>query len=229
MNGPDHETRITQVLTSAAVLCRRRQPFQVPGRWCTAGLFRDPGMAAEFGHHRGWWARTGRIMAALEAARHGARVCSLTQRHCGPQAPVTGNGRSNISNDGAGRRATSAMIRTFWRSCSRPAASGTPGAIGRAGHPTYATADGWRYPLSDSAAAVPRSWPRSWNWPGGDAPATRCVSARPTSGPPSAQDSTWIKGGPGHTVHVDRLVAATAAWPIRPWARKASSCRCWLP
>jgi len=96
------------------------------------------------------------IMAALEAARCGAEVALYdTNDAPGRKLLVTGNGRCNISHVGA-------------RACDY--VSDCPAALeailSRCGHPqviacleelgilTYATPDGWCYPLSDSAVTV---------------------------------------------------------------------------
>lgn len=96
------------------------------------------------------------IMAALEAARLGAQVLLFdTNALVGRKLLVTGNGRCNISNVNA---------------AAERYATDDPAALGRilalCGPqvvlrrleglcvPTYATSDGWCYPLSDSAATV---------------------------------------------------------------------------
>ncbi len=96
------------------------------------------------------------IMAALEAAGQGARVLLFdTNPMVGRKLLVTGNGRCNISNTqaAAARYATDdpAALGLILERCG-------PGQVlqrlAELGIPTYATADGWCYPLSDSAATV---------------------------------------------------------------------------
>jgi predicted Rossmann fold flavoprotein len=152
------------------------------------------------------------IMAALEAARHGARVLLFdTNATVGRKLLVTGNGRCNISNDGAGPESYICddphFLAELFAACSQ---RDTLARLAGLGIPTYATADGWRYPLSDSAAAVAEILAAELELAGVEMRLqTRCVSARPTSGPPSGPGFDLDLGGPGHTVHVDRLVAAT--------------------
>ena len=96
------------------------------------------------------------IMAALEAAAAGARVTLYdTNDAPGRKLLVTGNGRCNISHVGA---------RAADYRCDQPQALQT--ILSRCGHTeviarladlgvlTYATPDGWCYPLSDSAVTV---------------------------------------------------------------------------
>ena len=96
------------------------------------------------------------IMAALEAARLGAEVHLFdTNAVVGRKLLVTGNGRCNISNlHAAPDRYTcpdpSALATVF-------SAWGPEAVLARLeehGILTYATADGWCYPLSESAATV---------------------------------------------------------------------------
>ena len=119
---------------------------------------------------------------------------------------VTGNGRCNISNDGAAPSDYVCddprfMAELFDR-CSR---ADTVARLAELGILTYATADGWRYPLSDSAAAVTDILAAGLELAGGSiAPAN--------TGGRGAVCGRWLRpdsGRAGHTVHVDRLVAAT--------------------
>lgn len=96
------------------------------------------------------------IMAALAAAEEGARVVLFdTNRTVGRKLAVTGNGRGNLTNLGAcvqdyrcaDDRVVEAVLAAF-----------TPkdllAYLGRLGVLTYATEDGWCYPVSESAVAV---------------------------------------------------------------------------
>ncbi|MBC7316478.1 MAG: NAD(P)/FAD-dependent oxidoreductase, partial [Chloroflexi bacterium] len=96
------------------------------------------------------------IFAALAARERGARVSLLdTNETVGRKLLVTGNGRCNITNVHAAPERYICADRAFVTT-----------ALGLFGHPqtvarlrdlailTYATPDGWCYPLSESAATV---------------------------------------------------------------------------
>jgi len=96
------------------------------------------------------------MMAALQAARHGAAVTLFERNEAvGRKLLVTGSGRCNITNDAA----TAAAY-----TCADPQWMAT--LLGRfgvrdlltlledIGVPVYKTSDGWYYPLSDSAHTV---------------------------------------------------------------------------
>ena len=96
------------------------------------------------------------IMAALEAARNGARVLLLDSNPLvGRKIHVTGNGRCNISNRNTSAAHYTCADRTFlstaFELCGH---ADTVVRLAELGIPTYHTPDGWCYPLSDSAAAV---------------------------------------------------------------------------
>lgn len=95
-------------------------------------------------------------LAAILAAQRGARVILYdTNARVGRKLLITGNGRCNLSNlhahpsryACADQVALATSLQTFdvaqTRDCFR-----------RLGIPTFATSDGWCYPLSESAAAV---------------------------------------------------------------------------
>jgi len=96
------------------------------------------------------------IMAALEGARLGARVTLYdTNERVGRKLLVTGNGRCNISNDHARAEVYARGERAFIADClQRFGPQETVARLRELAIPTYATADGWRYPLSNSAAGV---------------------------------------------------------------------------
>ncbi len=96
------------------------------------------------------------ITAALEAAWAGARVLLFdTNRVVGRKLLVTGNGRCNLTNAAvsADKYACSDLgfLQTALDAFGRDDLLRTLNGIGV---PTYATHDGWFYPVSDSAAAV---------------------------------------------------------------------------
>ncbi len=96
------------------------------------------------------------IMAALEAARLGAQVLLFdTNPMVGRKLLVTGNGRCNISNTQAvaDRYATDDPA-TLARILALCGPQTVLQRLDELGIPTYATHDGWCYPLSDSAATV---------------------------------------------------------------------------
>ncbi|NLE76356.1 MAG: aminoacetone oxidase family FAD-binding enzyme [Chloroflexi bacterium] len=96
------------------------------------------------------------IMAALEAAERGAAVSLFdTNEVVGRKLLVTGNGRCNISNIHARAERYACTDRSALQQAL--ACCGHRETVARLrewGIPTYATADGWCYPLSESAATV---------------------------------------------------------------------------
>ena len=96
------------------------------------------------------------IMAALAAARGGARVLLLDSNPMiGRKIHVTGNGRCNISNLNTGAERYACADRSFLAAAfARCGHAETLARLAELGVPTYHTPDGWCYPLSDSAAAV---------------------------------------------------------------------------
>jgi hypothetical protein len=96
------------------------------------------------------------IMAALEASAAGAQTTLYdTNAAVGRKLLVTGNGRCNISHVGA--RASDYVcdqpdiLAAILARCGHPEVLA---ALAGAGVLTYATDDGWCYPLSDSAVTV---------------------------------------------------------------------------
>lgn len=96
------------------------------------------------------------IMAALEAARHGARVTVFdTNAVVGRKILVTGNGRCNITNVHAAPEKYACSAPEFLRVVlSRFGHAETVARLHDLGIPIYSTPDGWCYPLSESAANV---------------------------------------------------------------------------
>lgn len=96
------------------------------------------------------------IMAALEAARHGARVTLFdTNAVVGRKLLVTGNGRCNITNvHAAPEKYTCSDSAFLGVAFSRFGYAETVARLRDLGIPIYATPDGWCYPLSESAANV---------------------------------------------------------------------------
>lgn len=96
------------------------------------------------------------IMAALEAARLGARVTLFdTNAVVGRKLLVTGNGRCNISNVHAAPDKYVCADRGFLRAAfARFGYAETAARLQELGVLIYATSDGWCYPLSESSATV---------------------------------------------------------------------------
>jgi predicted Rossmann fold flavoprotein len=147
------------------------------------------------------------IMAALEAARHGAQVSLYdTNPMVGRKLLVTGAGRCNISNQNT---------RPEVYVCKDRAALGM--ALAQYGHqqtaerlyalgiPIYATADGWCYPLSDSAATVAHLLAAALDLAGVEVRLKTKISALR----PKGREIVLEAGGPEHTYTVDRVVVAT--------------------
>ena len=96
------------------------------------------------------------VMAALGSARRGAQVSLFDANDLvGRKLRATGNGRCNISNLDAGPARYTCADRGWMEALfARISQGALLDALGELGIPTYATADGWCYPLSKSAAAV---------------------------------------------------------------------------
>jgi predicted Rossmann fold flavoprotein len=96
------------------------------------------------------------IIAALEAARLGAQVLLFDQNDAvGRKLLATGNGRCNISNLYAAADAYVCADREFLETAlTRYGHPATMARLAELGILTHATADGWCYPLSDSAVSV---------------------------------------------------------------------------
>ena len=146
------------------------------------------------------------MMAALEAAKRGARVLLFDRNQVvGRKLLVTGNGRCNLSN---------VHVAPDRYACADPAfLEGALGAFGREhllavlhelGVLTYATPDGWTYPLSNSAAAVVDLFAAALDQAGVDVYLQTKISAiRRTQGRFLLQ-----AGGPAHSHSVDRVIVA---------------------
>ena len=96
------------------------------------------------------------MMAALEAAKRGARVLLFDSNPMvGRKLLVTGNGRCNLSNaNAAPGRYTCADPTFLEQALDQFGHEHLLAALRELGILTYATHDGWCYPLSNSAATV---------------------------------------------------------------------------
>ncbi|NLD73309.1 MAG: aminoacetone oxidase family FAD-binding enzyme [Chloroflexi bacterium] len=147
------------------------------------------------------------IMAALEAARLGAEVHLFdTNATVGRKILVTGNGRCNISNLGADpERYTCAdpafleTVLTLWGPDEVLARLEEHGVL------TYATPDGWCYPLSDSAATVVDALAAALDVAG----VAVHLQTKIADLEASAQGPTLYVGGPNDPRAMDRVVVAT--------------------
>ena len=146
------------------------------------------------------------IMAALEAAQGPAQVWLYdTNAMVGRKLLVTGNGRCNISNAQASAESYVCADTGFLEM-----------AFGRYGHPqtiarlqelgilTYATSDGWCYPLSESAATVAATLAAQLELAGVHVRLKNKIAD-------IAVDSDGVTltiGGPSHLERYDRVVVA---------------------
>jgi predicted Rossmann fold flavoprotein len=96
------------------------------------------------------------MMAALEAAKRGTRVLLFDSNPMvGRKLLVTGNGRCNLTNANvAADRYTCADPAFLEQALAKFGHEHLIAALRELGIPTYATHDGWCYPLSNSAATV---------------------------------------------------------------------------
>lgn len=147
------------------------------------------------------------IMAALEAARLGAQVLLFdTNAMVGRKLLVTGNGRCNISNvHVAAERYVCADRRFLEAAFSLCGHRETIEGLHDLGIPTYATPDGWCYPLSDSAATVADALAAALELAGVEVHLKTKISDLK----PGRSVWTLFAGGPAHTCEVDRVVVAT--------------------
>ena len=146
------------------------------------------------------------MMAALEAAKRGARVLLFdTNRMVGRKLLVTGNGRCNLTNEGVAADryvcADPAFLQTALAAFGRLELLA---ALWDLGVITYATHDGWVYPVSNSAATVVDALAAGLEQAGVD------VRLLTKIGGIRRQGSRFVleAGGPAHTIEVDAVVVA---------------------
>lgn len=147
------------------------------------------------------------IAAALEAARRGARVLLYdTNPLVGRKLLVTGNGRCNVSNLHASpERYTCADLSFLARALALHGPRDTLALLEDLAIPTYATDDGWCYPLSDSAANVVELLTAALRLAGVEVHLQSKVrDLRPKMG-----GVAIVCGGPDDVVAADRVVVAT--------------------
>ena len=146
------------------------------------------------------------MMAALEAAKRGARVLLFdTNRMVGRKLLVTGNGRCNLTNEGVAADryvcADPAFLQTALAAFGRLELLA---ALWDLGVITYATHDGWVYPVSNSAATVADALAAGLEQAGVE------VRLLTKIGGIRRQGSRFVleAGGPAHTIEVDAVVVA---------------------
>ena len=147
------------------------------------------------------------MMAALQAARRGARVLLFDRnRTVGRKLLVTGNSRCNLTN---------ASVAAGCYACADPVfLEQALAAFGRRelidalmdlGIPTYATPDGWYYPLSNSAATVVAAFSAAL-----EQAAVELNLQININNVRSANEGFVLEaGGPLHNYTVERVVVAT--------------------
>jgi len=161
------------------------------------------------------------IMAALAAARAGAHVLLFdTNSMVGRKLLVTGNGRCNISNTHAiAEHYTCADGKFLEIALARSGPQETLATLHDLGIPTYATPDGWCYPLSNSAATVAETFAAALELAGVEVHLKTKISDLGTNGDgpgsvyrhlrPGTDGFVLVAGGASHTYAVDRVVVAT--------------------
>jgi predicted Rossmann fold flavoprotein len=147
------------------------------------------------------------IMAALEAARHGAQVLLYdTNPMVGRKLLVTGAGRCNITNQNTRPEVYVCKDRAALAAAlTRYGYPETAERLYELGIPIYATPDGWCYPLSDSATAVADLLAAALDLAGVEVWLKTKISALR----PQGREIILEAGGPEHTYTVDRVVVAT--------------------
>jgi predicted Rossmann fold flavoprotein len=146
------------------------------------------------------------MMAALEAAKRGARVLLFdTNRIVGRKLLVTGNGRCNLTNEGVAADqyvcADPAFLRTALAAFGRKELLA---ALWDLGIVTYATPDGWTYPVSDSAPTVVDAFAAGLEQAGVEIHLLTKISDIQ----PRGRRFLLEAGGPGHITEVDSVVVA---------------------
>jgi len=152
-------------------------------------------------------------LAAIMAARNGARVTLYdTNARIGRKLLITGNGRCNLSNRAASaeryacgdRAALAAALNAF-------GVEPTLALLDELGIPTFATPDGWCYPLSESAASVADILAARLAELG----VTSCLQTKVADLRPSGSGWQLALGGPDKWVGADRVIVACggAAYP----------------
>jgi predicted Rossmann fold flavoprotein len=154
------------------------------------------------------------IMAALVAARAGAHVLLFdTNAMVGRKLLVTGNGRCNVSNVNATAECYTCADREFLEiALARCGPQETLATLHDLGIPTYATPDGWCYPLSNSAATVAETFAAALELAGVEVHLKTKISDLDTNGDgpvPGTDGFVLVAGGPSHTYAVDRVIVAT--------------------
>ena len=152
------------------------------------------------------------IMAALEAARLGAEAHLFdTNATVGRKLLVTGNGRCNISNLGAEPERYTCADAAFLETVL--ALWGPDEVLARLeehGILTYATPDGWCYPLSDSAVTVVDALAAALEAAGVAVHLqTKIVDLAPSPPESSGGGLILYAGGPNDPRAMDRVVVAT--------------------
>lgn len=146
------------------------------------------------------------IMAALEAARRGARVTLFdTNAVVGRKILVTGNGRCNITNVHAAPEKYACADPEFLRvAFARCGHQGTVARLRDLGILIYSTPDGWCYPLSESAANVAEILAAALELAGVEVRLqTKIADIRP-----ERRGITLAIGGGPHTQTFDRVIVA---------------------
>jgi len=150
------------------------------------------------------------IMAALEAAEAGAQVLLFdTNATVGRKLLVAGNGRCNLSNQHASAQAYDCADPSFLeRALSQFGPTEALHRLLDLGVPTYATPDGWCYPISNSGAAVVQALDTALRLSGVRLRLKtwiRDIIPSPRRGAPFV----LVAGGGDHTYTVDRVIVAT--------------------
>lgn len=146
------------------------------------------------------------IMAALEAARRGARVTLFdTNAVVGRKILVTGNGRCNITNVHAAPEKYACSDPEFLRvAFSRFGHAETVARLRDLGILIFSTPDGWCYPLSESAANVAEALATALDLAGVE---TRLQTKIADIRPVGRGIALTVGGGP-HTHTFDRVIVA---------------------
>jgi len=147
------------------------------------------------------------IMAALGAREHRAHVSLYdTNAVVGRKILVTGNGRCNLSNlNATPERYTCADVGFVGSVLDAYGPRRLLTRLEELGILTYATDDGWCYPLSNSAATVADALAAALHLAGVSVHLQTKVSNARRKG----SRFTLDLGGPSHTVDADRVVVAT--------------------
>jgi predicted Rossmann fold flavoprotein len=147
------------------------------------------------------------IMAALQAAGRGAQVLLFDRNQVvGRKLLVTGNGRCNLTNANVSPGRYTCAAPTFLEGVfGRFGREALLATLAELGVLTYATEDGWYYPLSNSAATVAEALASALERTSG---VELYLGTKVSDIRPAKRGFVLEAGGPSQVITVDRVIVA---------------------